>query len=55
MTHEEYELLSIDATYDIPRALILVIQNGKPSVLYQLDVYGYELPPFGKEVDEIKP
>ena len=54
MTNEEYHLLSIDETYSIPRALILVIHNGKPSSSYQIDVYGYELPPFGQEVSEEK-
>ena len=42
MNNETYELLSIDETYDVPRALILVLQNGRPSCLYQIDCYGYE-------------
>lgn len=46
MSNETYELLHIDENYDIPRALILVLQNGRPSCLYQIDCYGYELSPF---------
>lgn len=31
MSNEEYQLLAIDETYEIPRALILVTQHGKPT------------------------
>ncbi len=46
MNDTTYELLHIDESYGIPRALILVLHNDKPSCLYQIDCYGYELPPF---------
>jgi hypothetical protein len=55
MSNEEYQLLAIDGTYDIPRALMLVTRNGKPSSLYQVDVYGYVLSPFSNDVSEEKP
>lgn len=45
MSNEQYEILHIDETYSVPRALILVLHNGRPSSVYQVDCFGYELPP----------
>lgn len=46
----EYQILEIEQgrTY-VPRALVLQIKNNKPVAIYQLDVYGFEMPP---EIDE---
>lgn len=45
MSNEEYQILEImTGRTSIPRALVLVITNGKPTAIYELDVYGYECP-----------
>ena len=44
MSNEEYQLLSVDEARDIPRAMILVLTNGRPSAVYEVDIYGFELP-----------
>lgn len=46
MSNEEYQLLSIDEARSTPRAMILVLANGKPSAIYEVDIYGYEAPDY---------
>lgn len=56
MSNEQYEILHIDETYSVPRALILVLHNGRPSSVYQVDCFGYELPPYdGRLVEATQP